>query len=283
MTSSFPAGRALAVTVPLIILIAAVSLGGLFLPQTYARESANWTAQALAQDIFDLVVVVPVLLVSAFLVRRGSRLALLVWLGTMLYNAYTFVIYSFSVHFNPLFPVYCWTLGLTAYGAVAVGASVELDAVKGWFDDGKPILAPPVFLSLLALLFFGLWIKEILDAIAGNTLPRSLQETGLPANPVYVLDLAFCLPGFVITSYLLWKKRPLGYLLMPSLLVFAILMDLAIGALAVAYKARGLSSDLTLTVIMGVLALVTVLPLVSFLHHGTAPPKPAGIKTPAGL
>jgi len=36
---------------------------GLFIPDTYAKETANWQAQALAQDIFDLFLITPLLLI----------------------------------------------------------------------------------------------------------------------------------------------------------------------------------------------------------------------------
>jgi hypothetical protein len=41
------AGRA---AVPLAVLFALVFLGGILLPSTYARETANWAAQAIVQD-----------------------------------------------------------------------------------------------------------------------------------------------------------------------------------------------------------------------------------------
>ncbi|MGE0867093.1 MAG: hypothetical protein AB7P03_00925 [Kofleriaceae bacterium] len=40
-------------------LLAAASLAGIVVPSSYARETANWQIQAIAQDWFDLVIATP--------------------------------------------------------------------------------------------------------------------------------------------------------------------------------------------------------------------------------
>ena len=42
--------------------------------------------------------------------------------------------------------------------------------------------------------------------------PQSVIDSGLLINPVHVLDLAICLPAFVITGIALLKKKNLGLL-----------------------------------------------------------------------
>ena len=102
-------------SVILSLLVIAVSLTGLLYPGFYAQETANWQAQTYGQDLIDLVLVVPTLLIAAALLFRGNKNALLVWGGAIIYLLYTFVIYCFSVHFNRLFLLYCFTLGLSFY------------------------------------------------------------------------------------------------------------------------------------------------------------------------
>src|SRR5690242_8441145 len=83
---------AIAVVFPLAALVALASLGGILFPSTYARETADWTAQAVGQDWFDLVIAVPCLVITATLALRGAARALPVLAGGVLYTLYEFVI-----------------------------------------------------------------------------------------------------------------------------------------------------------------------------------------------
>src|SRR5690349_5713700 len=100
---------------PLAMLVAFVSLVGILHPSIYARETPNWAAQALGQDWVDLLFAVPWLAVSGLYAARGSRRALFLLAGAMLYTFYEFAIYAFAVHFNVMFLAYCATLGVTFY------------------------------------------------------------------------------------------------------------------------------------------------------------------------
>jgi hypothetical protein len=102
--------RAARAGLALAALLAALSLGGLLSPATYARETANWAAQAVGQDWVDLLLAVPWLAGSAAYAGRGSSPARLLLAGAFLYTAYEAVIYAFAVRFNALFLLYCGTL-----------------------------------------------------------------------------------------------------------------------------------------------------------------------------
>ena len=62
-------------------LVAVTSIFGIFFKSIYSLETENYAAQALGQDIVNLVVVVPALILSTLLVYRGVRKALFIWLG----------------------------------------------------------------------------------------------------------------------------------------------------------------------------------------------------------
>ncbi len=90
MTRSDAAGR-LGAELGLVLAtaLAAVSLFGIILPSTYARETTAWAAQAIGQDWFDLVVAVPWLAVTARWAERGDASGRLVFAGSVLYGAFT--------------------------------------------------------------------------------------------------------------------------------------------------------------------------------------------------
>lgn len=254
-------------SLPVVLLIVITSLGGLFFPGTYSRETTDWVAQAVGQDIIDLVLIVPTILISAFLVRQGRRSALLVWLGAMLYTSYTFVIYSFGVHFNPLFLVYCWTLGLAAYAFITLIVQVKPEVVKDWFDGNRHEYLMSVFVLAAGVLFYLMWLKDDLPAMISNRTPENILESGLLTNPVHVLDYSLILPGFIISSIILIKRHALGYLFAPVLLIFGVLMDITIAALVIIMKAREVQDNFAVAVLFVVIAIASVAVLIIFLNH----------------
>jgi hypothetical protein len=265
MTSDNQNKIILLLSLPIAILATIVSYAGLFIPDTYAKETANWTARAVGQDMIDLFLIIPFLTITSWLAFKKSRIALLLWSGVLIYLIYTFVLYCFAVHFNQLFVVYCLVLGLSFYAFLYFLLSQIKDPIAGWFSDKVPVKTVGIYLMILSGLFYLLWLSEIIPAIFSNTTPATIIETGLVTNPVHALDLSVVLPGFMIVGILLLRKNPKGLLLAPAVLTFCILMDITIGTLMIVMDIRGIETDLSLTVIMVLLALFTLGLLIWFL------------------
>jgi hypothetical protein len=254
-------------SIPIALLVIVVSYAGLFIPETYTKETANWQAQALGQDIIDLFLIVPLLLITSWLAYKKNRAALLVWSGLLVYLIYTFVLFCFAVHFNYLFIVYCTTLGLSFYAFLYFLLSQIKEPIVSWFTERIPVKSVGIYLIVLSGLFYLLWLSEIFPANLNNTIPSSITESGLITNPVHALDLSVVLPGMVIVAILLLKKKSLGLLLTPTVLTFAILMDITIGSLVIVMKMKGMDADFSLAVIMGLLFLFTLGLLIWFFKH----------------
>jgi uncharacterized membrane protein YGL010W len=105
----------------------------------------------------------------------------------------------------------------------------------------------------------------VIPSIAGNTFPKNLVEYGTLTNPVHVLGLSIFLPALIITAVLLLKKKPLGLLLAPAMLVFCSLMAISISILIIIMKLKGLEGDLSITIVFGLLALISTVLLIIFL------------------
>lgn len=255
----------LRLSLPLAAMVIAVSCTGLFTHNFYSRETLNWQAQAMGQDIFDLFLCIPVLIATALLAYRGNQPAVLVWAGAVVYLMYTFMIYGFAVHFNALFLIYCFILGLSFYSLVYFFYSRLKQPFVAAFK--KPTFAKltGVYFLIISILFYFLWLSEIIPSTLKNIVPKTLSDTGLFTNPVHVIDLSVILPGIFITGILLLKKKSIGFFLAPIFLTFFIIMDLTIGGLMILMKQRGLEADLSVATIMGVLALVSFIFLAGFL------------------
>ncbi|MCW5805229.1 MAG: hypothetical protein KIT31_22860 [Deltaproteobacteria bacterium] len=211
------------------LLLAAVSVGGLALPSLYARETAAWRTQAIAQDWFDLLVAAPALLLAARRAGRGSPRSRLVLGGVLLFAIYTLVIYAFAVQLNTLFLIYCAALGLALYAAITLAYTTDATTVR---TLRRPRAAGALLVSV-GVAFAGLWLAQLVPAAITGRPPAALAATGLPTNPVHVMDLAFILPLHVLTGVLLLRRRRLGDLLAPAVLTFDVLMASSIACLLV--------------------------------------------------
>jgi hypothetical protein len=123
-------------SLPIATFAIAAGLTGMLFDSVYSKETANWAAQGFAQDIVNVFIAYPALLVLAFLAGRGSIGAYLAWTGVLGYSVYTFAIYTFSIHLGPLFMVYVAVFGLSIYALIGGLASIDGARLKSALRRG---------------------------------------------------------------------------------------------------------------------------------------------------
>jgi hypothetical protein len=259
-------GTILLFSLPLAALIIIVSCVGLLTPGFYSAETLNWQAQSTWQDIIDLFLIVPCLLITSILAYSNNKAAIMVWGGVVLYLTYTFVLYCFDIHFNKLFVIYCLCLGLSFYSFIYFLFRNYIVTQNGNFENKSVIRIIGIYFIIISVIFYFLWLAEIIPSMLKNTIPKSVAETGLFTNGVHVIDLAVFLPAVFLTGISLLKRKSFGLILTPVLLTFFVLMDITIGMLVVVMKMKGVESNLTLTVIMGVFTLISLALLIWYLR-----------------
>ncbi|WP_041328410.1 hypothetical protein [Rubrobacter xylanophilus] len=236
---------------PVAVLLAVAAGGELFVGGVFRGDAPNFVAQAIGQDYVTLAVALPVLVISAALAGRGSGRARLVWLGALAYVLYTYVIYAFHVRFNPLFLVYVALLGFSLYALIGGLATTDFGEIKARSTRKRPARAASIFLGAMAVLFYFAWLGEVVPALLAGSAPPSVTAAGTPTGAAHVLDMAWVLPAMGLTAIWLWQERPLAYALAGSLLTFASLMTLAIGAMMVAMRVYGEPVPLGMAAVFG--------------------------------
>lgn len=244
-------------TILLVISLTAVSIAGAFLPATYQRDSASMAAQGAGQDMVDLFLVVPLLLITFYSASKGNRKGLLLYGGVLAYIMYTYVIYAFGVHFNRYFLLYCSTLGLSLYAFIVFMRGVRHLELDRWFRDA-PVKMISLFLVLVAVIFYGLWLSTVLPATFGDSIPEEISNNDFLVNPIHVIDMAFALPALVIGAVQIWKKRPVGYLIASLALIFIIVLTIALAAMMIMLVIREISEEYTVAIIFGVVCIISV-------------------------
>lgn len=256
----------LRLSLPIAVLAIAGSVVGIvFEDSIYSKETANWAAQSVGQDIANLVAF-PALLVLAVAAARGSLRAYLGWIGLLAYSVYTYAIYTFDAHFGPLFLVWVVVFGLSIYALIGGLASIDPVRVRSRFTGTAPIRFTSVLLIGIGSVFYLLWLSEIIPAMVAGSTPDAVKEAGLPTNPVHVLDLAVFLPSAVAAGVLLSRRRVWGYVLAPVMLVAMAFLGLGIVSLMTVTAARDLDAALAVGGAIGVVALLESVAVIRFLR-----------------
>jgi hypothetical protein len=254
------ARRASAVWLWLSILAALLAALGsviaLSVGRIYASLTPAFFPQALAQDTANLALVAPAWLLLAALALRGSLRAYLLWLGVLTFTVYNYVIYTFSVPFGALFPLWVAVFGLCIYALIGGIAAADHTAIRDAYTDRRAASVAAWSIIIVAILFGFLWLSEDVPALLSGTTPQSLVDMALPTNPVHILDLAFFLPAGIAVGILLFKGKPLAYTLAPAFMVFVILTGIPILLTPIIQAARGEPAGWAVVPPIGTLTLI---------------------------
>jgi len=247
----------------LLAIVAAVlaivgSIVGVSVERIYRDLTSDFLSQALAQDVVNLALVSPAMLVLALLALRGSLRAYLLWLGVVTFTVYNYVIYVFAIPFGPLFLLWIAVLGLSLYALIGGVATVDHAAVAARFSKGRVVVVTAWSLIVIAGLFALLWLSEDVPALFSGKIPQSLSDQGVITNPVHILDLAFFLPAVVVAGVMLLRGRALGFVASPALLVFLVLTGLPIIVTPVVQAARGETAQWGVAMVIGALTAALV-------------------------
>jgi hypothetical protein len=224
-------------SIPIAVLVTVAAGSGVFVPRLY-RDVPFFAVQAVAQDVVTLFVVLPTLVVSAWLAARRSDRGRVVWLGVLVYLVYSYIIDAFVVRFNPMFLVYVALLGCALYALIGGLLTTDMDGIRARVVGRGPVKSVSALLAVLAVTFYAAWLSEAVAATLAGTVPPSVQQNGTPTNAVQVLDMAWMLPAFLMVAVNLARKTALGYALAAVALTFVALLTLAVLSMAV-FMVRG--------------------------------------------
>lgn len=208
------------------VLTLPAAVTGLLFPEIYRGVvAAELLPGAVSQDLMSAVAgaVLPVL---AFAGRRGHPKVQIVALGILGYLFYAYGIYSIERTYNGFYLVYLAVFGLSFWGMVYTAVELRADGPRrARLQRGIRVLSASGAL-LQPIIFYPLWIAMLLPLMRTGDRIDSLYS-------VFVLDLCFIMPAFLILAVLTFRGRWPGLVFMPALylLGFTLIFSLALGEL----------------------------------------------------
>ncbi len=184
-------------------LMTVASVGGLLYPERcYPTETLR--RSLMVTDVVNLVVGLPVLLGSMWLVRRGKLLGLLFWPGALFYVLYHYIVYTFGLPLNVSFVFSLVLLALSAYTMIGLLTRIDAQAVRRRLADHVPARFAGGVLVGLGVLFSLLALGTLANALVdGSPIPeaeRALQVSDFITTQAWIL-----------CGVLLWRRKSLGY------------------------------------------------------------------------
>jgi hypothetical protein len=222
-----PIFLALRLTRALLVVSGLAGLASVLAPSVF-RDPPAYAGNALGTYVVILALALPVTALAMRASVRGSLRAHFVWLGSLCYLLYAAVLASFSLRFNELFLLYVASLSLGVWSIVALVRCIPADELPARVSPRLPRRAIGLYLVATSVAFAALWLLDVVPAMLGGDVPRSLEGTTLPVNVVQVLDFGFTLPLAAIAGVWLIRRRSLGYLLSGAMLVFLTLESVSV-------------------------------------------------------
>lgn len=228
------------ITIAVLALIATFS--GLFWKGLYKGDTISGVAQMMGQDLVTLIIGIPILLISLYLVSKGSLRGRLIWMGTIFYFLYSYASMSFLTSFNQLFLVYVALFSISLYTLLGEMFSMDIRIVKKSFSPGAISKITAVFLVVIGLMLAAMWLKMIIDSLLTGFAPSALEN--YTTLVIQALDLGIVVPAAVISGILLFKGKKWGYMLASIFLIKASLLGTAILSMIYFMAQNGVNIEL---------------------------------------
>ncbi len=217
---------AFGISLVIAILMVAVSIGGLLFPsEIYSTDEL--LQSFVANDVVNLVIGLPTLLLSMWFTQRGKLTGLLLWPGALLYFVYNYIAYAVGLPISFITLAYILIVLLSAYTTFDLLKNIEKESVqKQLFGIVSEKIAGWVMV-LFGVLFIFRALGIIVQVITNQTL-LPISELG-----VLIADIVISIL-WIIGGTSLVRRMPLGYvsglglLFAASMLFIGLLMFLGL-------------------------------------------------------
>ncbi|MGN7201067.1 hypothetical protein [Arthrobacter sp. SAFR-044] len=198
---------------------------GVLRPGIYdAVVSSELIPGAYSQDLLSVAAGLGLLYLS-YAARPDRPKYQIVALGLLGYLFYAYGIYVIERTYNGLYLLYMAVFALSFWAMVTAGSTLD-PALRTVSLPRAMRIASASGAVLQPLIFYPLWIVMLLPLMRTGEQIDSLYS-------IFILDLCFIMPGFLMLSFLTYRNHRTGLLLLPALYVlgFTLIFSLAVGEL----------------------------------------------------
>jgi len=158
----------------------------------------------VSNDVANLLIGLPILIISMAAAQRGSLVGLLCWPGALLYIFYNTLVYSLAMPFSPFFLIYPLQAIISAAGIILFIKHTAGEKIKGRLEGHLKEKFSGIVLIGMGALFFVRALGVLITSIINQT---SLPGTELALQ---ITDLIIT-PLWIVGGISLWRHQSFGY------------------------------------------------------------------------
>jgi hypothetical protein len=185
------------------VLVFITSILGILFPNTiYPTE--DLMVGYMPTDFINIVILLPILLLSIWHARKGSLLGILCLPGGLLYVVYIFTIYLIGTNFNLLFILYLLMVTISTYTLIALMSKINYYKINSNITEKIPSKIIGGLLISISIIFL---IRQFVVMFDSHINEIPVDSTEIAA---WIAD--FVIFGSVlIGGIFLLKGHPFGY------------------------------------------------------------------------
>ena len=176
-----------------------------------------------AGDAVTLILGIPALIFSLLRYRRGSVQGGLLLAGLLAYFLYNYCSMAFGAAYNDLFLVYVALMSASLFGLILTLMSFDLAMLTAHFSAHLPHRDIGIYSIVSGIVLLLIWpcLSIIPALVEGKAPPEVWSYTTIIT---YAIDMGILAPVLIATGVMLLHRKPLGYLLSSTLLVFTVML-----------------------------------------------------------
>lgn len=196
-----------------LALVAAVV--GVLDPAIYdPAVSATIMPGVFTQDLFVIVAAL-LMIVLAIQMQQDAYRTAIVLFGILGFFFYAYGIYAIEQVYTALYPLYLTILSLSFYGLAYSLATLKYSRIEELSLPSVLRYGAAGYGVFIAVMFNIIWISQLIPLLrTGDRIEYIFS--------VYIIDLVFIMPAFVIAAILAIRRRALGIVGLPALFILGV-------------------------------------------------------------
>ncbi len=210
MINQLKFNKTLWVTCSILALIAGII--GVFDMNIYQKVvSPNLMPAVFTPDLLTIIASVTALVLIYRLKNNDFKKQIII-LGILGYFFYGYGIYVIERVYNPLYFIYMAIFSLSFWSIFSAVQNIDKDQIDN-IEIPKITRNFSVVLAILQpLVFIPLWISQLIPLVTQGIKIEFLYS-------IYILDLCFIMPAFLIISFKMIKNKGIGIVLAPIIFI----------------------------------------------------------------
>jgi hypothetical protein len=231
MIPNIKTAKMLWIITELLALIAAI--GGILIKGIYDNLfQADYLPGALAQDIITILLSV-FLLILIFNTKENDIKKQIIIIGVIGSQCYLYGILTIERVYNVFYLIYLAIFALSFWTMIYSLAGYRSQKFQNLRLNNKMLNTTAISSIVIAVLFIFLWITALLPLMQEHKRIEYLYS-------IYILDLGFVMPAFIITAIMSLRRIPLGILMAPAIMIIGFFVIFPLGLNELAKPAFGM-------------------------------------------